>query len=72
MSKCPFWSVKKESVSCYKGCPMRETDSQDEECPFVELLQQSKIVYKDIDNENFEYSEEKHREYDFLKKISSY
>lgn len=72
MSKCPFWSRKKEVVSCYDGCPMKATSSEDEECPFKELSDEVKTVYKNIVNEDFAYSEENNREYDFLKKISSY
>lgn len=72
MSKCPFWSIKKESVSCYSECPMKPTYSDGESCIFKEVLDEPKVVYKEIMNENFEYSEEKRGEYDFLKKIGSY
>lgn len=72
MSKCPFWSMKKETVSCYNDCPMKSITSEGEECLFKEVLDEPKIAYKEIVNEKFEYDEEKTGEYDFLKKIGSY
>ncbi|MBB6622781.1 hypothetical protein [Clostridium gasigenes] len=72
MSKCPFWSTKKERVNCYDECPMNGMVSQKEACPFKKVLDETKIAYKDIENENFAYSQEKHGEYDFFKKMSSY
>ncbi|MGL5084755.1 MAG: hypothetical protein ACRC68_03415 [Clostridium sp.] len=72
MSKCPFWSMKKQAVSCYNECPMHSTVSEDESCPFKQVLNETKISYKDIVNEKFSYSQEKKGEYDFLQKAYSY
>ncbi|MGL5352641.1 MAG: hypothetical protein ACRDA5_04870 [Clostridium sp.] len=72
MSKCPFWSIKKESFGCYDECPMHSKSKKDECCPFKEVLNETKISYKDIVNEKFSYSQEKKGEYDFLKKAHSY
>lgn len=73
MSKCPFWSTKKEKINCYNGCPMKGSiQGEDDDCPFKEVSDEPKVLYKDIENENFAYSQEKYGEYDFLKKISNY
>lgn len=72
MSKCPFWSIKKESVSCYDECPMKSMISEDGICIFSEVSDEPKVAYKEVINEDFGYSEEKRGEYDFLKKIGSY
>lgn len=72
MSKCPFWSMKKESVHCYDECPMKSEASDGESCLFKEVSDEPKVVYKEIISENFEYAEEKNGEYDFLKKMGSY
>lgn len=72
MSKCPFWSTKKERVNCYDGCPMTSCGLDGEGCPFKEVLDEPKIAYKDIANDNFAYPQEQNIEYDFLKQISNY
>ena len=57
MSKCPFWSTKKEKVSCYNECPMYPISKDDEVCPFMEHLTGNKISYNDIEDD-FAYSQE--------------
>lgn len=71
MSKCPFWSTKKEKVNCYSGCPIN-TSGSEYDCPFKEVLDEPKIDYKGLSNENFAYSQQKYGEYDFSNKISNY
>lgn len=73
MSKCPFWSTKKEKVNCYSECPMRgSTEEENDDCPFKEISKELKISYTDIDDEKSSYSQESYVEYEFLKKISTY
>lgn len=56
MSKCPFWSSAKEKVNCYKGCPMQPSNEVDDECVFKEHLVESKLIFKDIAYDDFEYN----------------
>ena len=73
MSKCPFWSTKKEKVNCYSGCPMKiSVQDEEDDCPFKEASNEVKISYKDIDSEKNSYSQDNYSEYDFIKKISTY
>lgn len=57
MSKCPFWSSKKEKVNCYTECPMYPVSKNDEICPFVEHLTGNKIVLSEFDSD-YSYSQE--------------
>ena len=71
MSKCPFWSSKKEKVNCYNECPMYPVSTDDEICPFMEhLITENKISYNDID-EDFAYSQENFYDLSFIN-IKSY
>lgn len=56
MSKCPFWSNKRESVSCYKECPMYPKTNKYEECPFNEYLSTAINIKEEV-KEDYEYSE---------------
>ena len=56
MSKCPFWSSKREKVNCYNECPMYPVSKDDKVCPFIEHLNPNKISINDYDD--FEYSQE--------------
>ena len=47
MSKCPFWSSKKEKVNCYNECPMYPVSKDDEVCPFIEHLNHNKVSIND-------------------------
>jgi len=38
LSICPFWSTKKEKVSCYNTCPLYSEEVGHEICPFREFL----------------------------------
>nr|WP_207731892.1 MULTISPECIES: hypothetical protein [unclassified Clostridium] len=55
VSKCPFWSSKKEKVNCYNECPMYPVSKDDEVCPFIEHLNHNKVSINDFDD--FEYSQ---------------
>lgn len=63
MSKCPFWSSRKEKVNCNGECPMSPSQNNNETCPFIEHLSAEKIVFKDVLDEDFEYSRETKVEY---------
>ncbi len=56
MSKCPFWSSKKEKVNCYNECPMYPVSKDDEVCPFIEHLNTNKVSINDFND--FEYSQD--------------
>ena len=58
MSKCPFWSNKRERVSCNDECPMSPTNNNNETWPFVEHLTGERVTFKGIVDENFAYSQE--------------
>lgn len=59
MSKCPFWSTKKENVDCYKECPMimSEDDgiNEEEQCIFHECSSSTDMNFKDIINEDYSF-----------------
>ena len=38
MSKCPFWSSRREKVSCSNECPMSPALNNNEICPFIECI----------------------------------
>ena len=57
MSKCPFWSTVKDRVECNTECPMN-TLSLEDNCPFKEYVSDSKLKFKDIVKEEYDYSEE--------------
>ena len=57
MSKCPFWSTGKDRIECNTECPMN-TLALEENCPFREYVSDSKLKYKDIVKEEYDYSEE--------------
>ena len=48
MSKCPFWSTKKQRVGCSKECPLfNKLSSDDENCIFCELSFDTTVDIKD-------------------------
>ena len=63
MSKCPFWSSKKEKINCNNECPMSPIKNQNEVCPFVEHLVGEKVIFKDIIEEDFIYSQDTNFDY---------
>lgn len=63
MSKCPFWSSKKEKVNCSNDCPMSPEKNYNEVCPFVEHLVGEKIIFKEIINDDFMYSQDTNLDY---------
>lgn len=68
MSKCPFWSTKKEKVNCDNECPMSPSNNNDEVCPFTEHLVSDKISYKELVQDDYDYTEKDN--FDLI--ISSY
>lgn len=71
MSRCPFWSNNKEKVSCNNECPMHSISDEDDLCPFVEHLS-NKIIFKDIQNDEFAYLKENIYDFDIIKSYSKY
>lgn len=65
MSKCPFWSTKKDKVSCYKGCPMQPAESIEDLCLFKEHLASNKIAFKEIIEDDFAYNNKDKFDYNF-------
>ena len=63
MSKCPFWSNKKEKISCSNECPMSPAQNNNEVCPFIEHLVGEKIIFKDILDDDFTYSQDTNLDY---------
>lgn len=59
MSKCPFWSTKKEKVECYRGCPILIWDSSEGQdgvqCIFNECAESGNINFRDIINEDYSF-----------------
>ena len=51
MSKCPFWSDKKNKVDCYKECPMfiseHEEMNEEDQCIFHACDSSTGISFKD-------------------------
>ena len=58
MSKCPFWSTRKERVNSYSECPMNPLNNKEEVCPFTENLVTTKISYKEIVQDDYSLEEE--------------
>ena len=59
MSKCPFWSTKKENVDCYKECPMIMSEDvvviEEEQCIFQECSSSTDMNFKDIIKEDYSF-----------------
>lgn len=59
MSKCPFWSTKKEKVECYSECPILVGNSSErqerEHCIFNECTESSNINFRDIMKEEYSF-----------------
>lgn len=59
MSKCPFWSDKKNKVDCYKECPMllseNEVMDEEEQCIFHACDLSTGISFKDIIKEDYSF-----------------
>lgn len=63
MSKCPFWSNKREKVGCYNECPMNPVNNNEDTCPFTEHLSLNKAMFKDIIDDDFAYSQDNKLDY---------
>lgn len=50
MSRCPFWSTKKEKVECYNECPLLNVESSErlnsEHCIFNECTELGDINFR--------------------------
>lgn len=57
MNKCPFWSSKKNKVSCYSDCPMKSIEESENSCVFIEHLVGEKIEFKDIISSDKDYAD---------------
>lgn len=59
MSKCPFWSTKKEKVECYKECPILVGESSErldkEQCVFNECAESGNINFRDVIKEDYSF-----------------
>lgn len=57
MSKCPFWSVAGKAYRCYNECPMLsdENFSSEDECIFKEYDLSTKVNFKDVSKENYNF-----------------
>lgn len=59
MSKCPFWSTKKEKFECYRECPLLIEDSSEkferEHCVFNECTEPDNINFRDIIKEDYSF-----------------
>ena len=59
MSKCPFWSTKKQNVDCYEECPMIMTEDGEinggEQCIFHECSSSTDMNFKDIIKEDYSF-----------------
>ena len=58
MSKCPFWSTKKEKVECNSECPMMNKNSNmdsDERCIFCECSFDNNIDIKGMMKNEFDF-----------------
>lgn len=58
MSRCPFWSDRKNKVDCYKECPMLRNEDIDEmnnedQCIFKAFSSSEEINFKDIIKEDY-------------------
>lgn len=58
MSKCPFWSTKKEKVECNSECPMMNSNSSmdsEERCIFCECSFDNHIDIKGIMKNEYDF-----------------
>ncbi len=58
MSRCPFWSTKREKVECYSECPILGVESLgdgNEKCIFHECSEESNISFGDIIKEEYNF-----------------
>lgn len=69
MSNCPFWSNKRETVSCNSECPMMQL-KEEEDCVFrIYSSSRTGISFKNMKFvDRYEYEEEQEEDY-FLKRL---
>jgi hypothetical protein len=67
LSKCPFWSTKKERVSCNDACPLYDVQEEINTCPFSELLTSS-----DSDKSEMFYSQDMYLNYGVNENVIDY
>ncbi|MDR3596394.1 hypothetical protein [Clostridium sp.] len=59
MSRCPFWSTKREKIECYNECPILGTGSLqgegNEKCVFHECSEESDISFRDSIKDEYSF-----------------
>ena len=59
MSRCPFWSTKRERIECYSECPIRGTESLqgevNEKCIFHECSEEGDIILRNGIKEEYSF-----------------
>ena len=59
MSKCPFWSSKRQKIDCYKECPMLLNENgqheDEDQCIFKGCSFSSDLSFKDIIKEDYNF-----------------
>lgn len=58
MSRCAFWSTKREKVECYNECPMLGTESLGDvtgKCIFHECSEESNISFRENMKEEYNF-----------------
>lgn len=59
MSRCPFWSTKREKVECYRECPILMGESSewqdDERCIFNGCTESSSLNFRDIIKDDYSF-----------------
>lgn len=58
MSRCPFWSTTRETVECYRECPVLVGESQGQEgekCIFHECTESSSVSFRNIMKEEYDF-----------------
>ena len=59
MSRCPFWSTKREKVECYRECPILIGESSEGEngelCIFNECTESGGLNFRDIIKDDYSF-----------------
>ena len=59
MSRCPFWSTKREKVECYRECPIligESSEGQDgEKCMFHDCTESTSVNFRDVIKEDYNF-----------------
>lgn len=59
MSRCPFWSTTRETVECYRECPILIGESSEgqegEKCIFHECTESSSVSFRNAMKEEYNF-----------------